>query len=265
MGTTLQCCSASTKVNIIVSILIIRTISGIYYSIFSNQKESYKSVKRITGFYPGAIVCYVQALRHHSASNTVHKNGSRDSNERLEYLGDSVLNTVVAELLFNRFPYKNEGFLTEMRSKIVSRESLNDLAIKIGLSHIVQYDKRAIGLHTKNSIFGNALEAFIGAIFLDGGFELAKRFILKKLITHLDLDTLQHVEKNHKGRLIEWSQKQGSTIEFDTQEDTSRKQRIFNIKVIVNGEVVGSAEHISKKKAEQLAAEKACEFLGIKL
>jgi ribonuclease-3 len=94
---------------------------------------------------------------------------------------------------------------------------------------------------------------------------LAKKFILKKLITHLDLDTLQHVEKNYKGRLIEWSQKQGSNIEFDTQEDTTRKQRIFNIKVIVNGNVVGEAEHISKKKAEQLAAEKASETLGIKL
>ncbi len=245
--------------------MIFRTISGIYYSLFSKQRNSYKSVKRITGFFPGALTCYSQSLRHHSASNPVHKNGSRDSNERLEYLGDSILNTVVAELLFNRFPYKNEGFLTEMRSKIVSRESLNDLAIKIGLSHIVQYDKRAIGLHTKNSIFGNALEAFIGAIFLDGGFSLAKKFILKKIITHIDLDTLQHVEKNYKGRLIEWGQRQNALVEFDTQEDNSRKQRIFTIKVLVNGSVLGVAEHISKKKAEQLAAEKVSESLGIKL
>ncbi len=245
--------------------MIFRTICGIYYSLFSKQRNSYKSVKCITGFYPGSLTCYSQSLRHHSASNPVHKNGSRDSNERLEYLGDSVLNTVVAELLFNRFPYKNEGFLTEMRSKIVSRESLNDLAIKIGLSHIVQYDKRAIGLHTKNSIFGNALEAFIGAIFLDGGFSLAKKFILKKIITHIDLDTLQHVEKNYKGRLIEWGQRQNASVEFDTLEDNSRKQRIFIIKVLINGDVLGVAEHISKKKAEQLAAEKVSESLGIKL
>ncbi len=245
--------------------MIFRTISGIYYSLFSKKRNSYNSVKHITGFFPGALTCYSQALRHHSVSNPVHKNGSRDSNERLEYLGDSVLNTVVAELLFNRFPYKNEGFLTEMRSKIVSRESLNDLAIKIGLSHIVQYDKRAIGLHTKNSIFGNALEAFIGAIFLDGGFSLAKKFILNKIITHIDLDTLQHVEKNYKGRLIEWGQRQNALVEFDTQEDNTRKQRIFTIKVIVNGSVLGVAEHISKKKAEQLAAEKVSESLGIKL
>ncbi|MBP9689592.1 MAG: ribonuclease III, partial [Bacteroidia bacterium] len=97
-------------------------------SLFSNQRSDYNRIKHITGFYPGTISCYIQALRHHTASTTVHKNGSRDSNERLEYLGDSVLNTIVAELLFNKFPYKSEGFLTEMRSKIVSRESLNDLA-----------------------------------------------------------------------------------------------------------------------------------------
>ncbi len=245
--------------------MIWRTTSGFFLSNFSSSRTSYNNIKKITGFYPGVITCYIQALRHHTASNLVHKNGSRDSNERLEYLGDSVLNTVVAELLFNRFPYKNEGFLTEMRSKIVSRESLNDLAIKIGLSHIVEYDRRAISIHTKNSIFGNALEAFIGAIFLDGGFYLAKKFILKKLITHIDLDTLQYTEKNFKGRLIEWGQKQNSAIEFDTLEDNSRKQRIFTVYVKVDGSTMGEAEHISKKKAEQLAAEKACEALGVKI
>lgn len=243
--------------------MILRSASGLYLSNFSQHKQTYNSIRKITGFYPGVITCYIQALRHHSASSTIHQNGSRDSNERLEYLGDSVLNTVVAELLFNRFPFKNEGFLTEMRSKIVSRESLNDLAIKIGLSQIVQYDRKAIGIHTKNSIFGNALEAFIGAIFLDGGFELAKKFILTKLISHVDLDTLQFTEKNFKGRLIEWSQKHARSVEFETLEDTTRKQRIFTIKVLVDGQVLGEAEHISKKKAEQMAAQKACEGLGV--
>lgn len=245
--------------------MIRRTTSGLYLSTLSHHKKTYNSIRKITGFFPGVITCYLQALRHHSASSTIHQNGSRDSNERLEYLGDSVLNTVVAELLFNRFPFKNEGFLTEMRSKIVSRESLNDLAIKIGLSQIVQYDRKAIGIHTKNSIFGNALEAFIGAIFLDGGFELARKFILSKLITHLDLDALQFTEKNFKGRLIEWSQKNTRTVEFETHEENGRKQRLFSIKVLVDGKVLGEAEHISKKKAEQMAAEKACESLGVKV
>lgn len=241
----------------------VRATSGFFLSFFSKHAILYKHVKSIAGFYPLAISCYLQALRHHSASTTIHQNGSKDSNERLEYLGDSVLNTIVAELLFFKFPYKGEGFLTEMRSKIVSRESLNELAIKIGVSQIVQYDRKAIGMNTKNSIFGNALEAFIGAIFIDGGFKLAKHFILTKLITHIDLDTLQHTEKNFKGRLIEWGQKLNTPVAFDTTEDQQQKQRIYIVDVTVDGKLVGKANHLSKKKAEQLAAQKACETLGV--
>jgi len=196
-------------------------------------------------------------------STTIHENGSRNSNERLEYLGDSVLNTAIAELLFNRFPYKNEGFLTEMRSKIVSRESLNDLAIKIGLNNIVEFDKRAIGYNTKNSIFGNALEAFIGAIFLDGGFYVAKKFIKRKLLTHIDIDKLQNTETNFKGRLIEWSQKNSKVIEFDSEENSDKRQRIYKIRILIDRVLMGEAEHISKKKAEQLASQKACESIGV--
>lgn len=196
-------------------------------------------------------------------STTIHENGSRNSNERLEYLGDSVLNTAIAELLFNRFPYKNEGFLTEMRSKIVSRESLNDLAIKIGLNNIVEFDKRAIGYNTKNSIFGNALEAFIGAIFLDGGFYVAKKFIKRKLLTHIDIDKLQNTETNFKGRLIEWSQKNSKVIEFDSEENSDKRQRIYKIRILIDRVLMGEAEHISKKKAEQLASQKACENIGV--
>jgi len=207
----------------------------------------------------------LQALRHHSMSSTIHQNGVRDSNERLEYLGDSVLNTMVAELLFTKFPFKDEGFLTEMRSKIVSRESLNDLAQKIGLNEIVDFDKRAVGQNIKGSIFGNALEAFIGAIFLDTGFYGAKRFIEKKLLTHIDIDKLEFTEKNFKGKLIEWTQKNNKTITFDSDEEITRKQKIFKVRVKIDGEEYGSAEHLSKKKAEQLASEKACDKLNLQL
>jgi len=198
-------------------------------------------------------------------SSTIHQNGVRDSNERLEYLGDSVLNTMVAELLFTKFPFKDEGFLTEMRSKIVSRESLNDLAQKIGLNEIVDFDKRAVGQNIKGSIFGNALEAFIGAIFLDTGFYGAKRFIEKKLLTHIDIDKLEFTEKNFKGKLIEWTQKNNKTITFDSDEEITRKQKIFKVRVKIDGEEYGSAEHLSKKKAEQLASEKACDKLNLQL
>lgn len=196
-------------------------------------------------------------------STAIHENGSRDSNERLEYLGDSILNSVIAELLFNRYPFKSEGFLTEMRSKIVSRESLNELAVKIGLDQIVVFDKRAIGLNTKNSIFGNALEAFIGAIFLDRGFYFARKFITTKLIAHVDIDKLQTTETNFKGRLIEWSQKNNKTIEFECEEQAKQRQKIYRIRVLLDRVLMGDAEHISKKKAEQMASQKACEAIGV--
>jgi ribonuclease-3 len=209
------------------------------------------------------MICYEQALRHHSASATIHQNGSRDSNERLEYLGDSVLNTIVAQLLFNRFPFKDEGFLTEMRSKIVSRESLNELAIKIGLNHIVMYDKRAINNHNKNSIFGNALEAFIGAVFLDAGFYTARTFILEKLLSHIDIDKLQHTETNFKGRLIEWAQRNSKQVEFENTEEMDRKQKIYKVRVLLDRVLMGEAENLSKKKAEQMASQKALEMLSV--
>lgn len=243
--------------------MIWKSITGFYLSNFSKQKILYREIKNIAGFSPTRLSCYFQALRHHSMSTTIHENGSRNSNERLEYLGDSILNTVIAELLFNRFPYKNEGFLTEMRSKIVSRESLNDLAIKIGLNNIVEFDKRAIGFNTKNSIFGNALEAFIGAIFLDGGFYTAKKFIKQKLLTHIDIDKLQTTETNFKGKLIEWAQKNNKIIEFENEEMALNRQKIYKIRVLMDRVLTGEAEHLSKKKAEQIASQKAFKNLGI--
>ncbi|MFI5221051.1 MAG: ribonuclease III [Bacteroidia bacterium] len=243
--------------------MIIKALTGFYLSNFSRHKRLFRKVKSISGITPVRLSCYYQALRHHSVSTTIHESGYRDSNERLEYLGDSVLNAVIAELLFNKFPYKNEGFLTEMRSKIVSRQSLNELAIKLSLDEIVEFDKRAIGFNTKNSIFGNALEAFIGAIFLDHGFAAAKRFIKLKLLAHVDIEKLESTETNFKGRLIEWSHKFNKNIEFECEELTFQKNKIYRIKVLLDRVLTGDAEHLSKKKAEQLAAQKACEALGV--
>ncbi len=245
---------------------MLRTLlSGIYYSYFHSQKTVYRKIVKIAGFYPAKFSCYLQALRHHSVSTAIHQSGMRDSNERLEYLGDSVLNTVIAEMLFSRFPFKDEGFMTEMRSKIVSRESLNDLAQKIGLNEIVLYDRRAVGQNLKGSIFGNALEAFIGAVFLDRGFYGARNFIKHKLLTHIDVDKLEFTEKNFKGKLIEWTQKNNRTIDFESDEEISRKQKIYKVRVKIDGEEYGAAEHLSKKKAEQLASEKTCEKLNLQL
>jgi ribonuclease-3 len=212
---------------------------------------------------PFNLSCYQQSLRHHSSANKIHTSGSKDSNERLEYLGDAVLNSVVAEYLFKKYPYKDEGFLTELRSKIVSRVSLNDLALKIGLSNLVEYDKKSMqNINVRNSIFGNALEAFVGAIFLDKGYNKSRYFIIEKLIRHhVDVDKLQQTEKNFKGRLIEFTQKAGMNLDFNVSELSHGKQKIYKLSVIIDNKLFGEAEHTNKKQAEQQASEKALDLL----
>ncbi len=229
----------------------------------AKQRALALQIKSITGFKPSRLVCYEQALRHHSVSKTIHHNGSRDSNERLEFLGDAMLNAVIAEYLFKKYPYQDEGFLTQLRSKIVSRESLNDLAMKIQLNKLVVYDRRSMhNINLRNSIFGNALEAFLGAIFLDGGFSTCRDFILDKLLKyHVDVDKLEHTETNFKGRLIEFGQKKSLNVEFDVEERPDGKQKLFTIKVLVDKEIKGQAEHTNKKKAEQMAAQKALDSI----
>jgi ribonuclease-3 len=236
-------------------------LSYVYKTRVSKHRNTYRSIRAITGITPSNIFCYLQALRHHSASVKIHENGSRDSNERLEFLGDAVLSAVVAELLFKRYPVKDEGFLTEMRSKIVSRESLNALAMKIGLNELVQYDKRALGAQLRNTIFGNALEAFIGAVYLDKGYEAAQQFILRKLFIHIDIDKIQQTETNFKGRLMEWAQRNAKVVEFEAQEIPDGKTKIYRVHVLVDKTPMATAENHSKKKAEQMAAEKTFEAL----
>lgn len=232
-----------------------------YY--FSKDRVLFIRIKQITGIAPLNLSCYKQSLRHHSIASKIHNSGSKDSNERLEFLGDAVLNSVIAEYLFKKYPYKDEGFLTELRSKIVSRVSLNDLALKIGLSELVEYDRKSMqNINVRNSIFGNALEAFIGAIFLDKGFKKSKYFIIEKLLRlHIDVDKLQQTEKNFKGRLIEYTQKSGMNLDFKVDELAHGKQKIFKVSVIVNKKMFGEAEHTNKKQAEQQASEKALELL----
>jgi ribonuclease-3 len=232
----------------------------------AEQRELARKIKTITGFNPVRIKPYQQALRHHSVSKTIHANsGSKDSNERLEFLGDAMLNAIVAEHLFKKYPFKDEGFLTQLRSKIVSRESLNSLAIKLNLNQVVSYDKKALqNISLRNSIFGNALEAFIGAIYLDGGFEICKKFIIDNLLRfHIDVDKLEVTETNFKGRLFEYCQKNSIPMEFETSDYPDGKNKIYKVKVILNGEPKGLAEHISKKKAEQIAAQRTFELLGL--
>ena len=208
---------------------------------------------------------YHLAMRHSSAG-TEEREGFIESNERLEYLGDAVLSMVVAEFLFNKFPFKHEGFLTEIRARIVNRESLNQLARTIGLAELIEYNGASRkGSQSFKSIYGDALEALIGAVFLDRGYAFCRKFILKKLIIpHFDLHILIKTDSNFKSKIIEWSQKENRDVKFEVTESKSEKHiKKFEAWVIVDDKPLSQGFGLSKKKAEQNAAEKSCQLLNI--
>ena len=205
------------------------------------------------------------AFRHRSAA-VMLKNGTKNSNERLEFLGDAVLGSVIAEELFKRYPYKSEGFLTEMRSKIVSRANLNQLSRKLGLNELIEFDSKIINYPAKQgSLLGDAFEALIGAVYLDKGYDFTHSFILQRIIKpHVDIHTLENTETNFKSKLIEWCQRHGKDVTFELiANNEGESSKLFTIQVTVDGENKGSGRDYNKKNAEKLAAEKACEALGI--
>ena len=189
--------------------------------------------------------------------------GLRSSNERLEYLGDAVLGAVVAEMLFKKFPFREEGFLTEMRSKLVNRDHLGRLAKKTGMDFFINQQGNAQQLH--RSTYGDAFEALIGAVYMDYGYTRAKEFILHRIIRHhVDLDEIQKSELSFKSRLINWSQRERKKILFEQFEEIeSGGKKLFRVIVFVSGTEAGKGEDFSKKRAEETASEMACKTLGI--
>lgn len=228
---------------------------------FSPNKAVYNSIKNIFGFYPGNVFLYKLALRHKSATKKM-VNGLRINNERLEYLGDAVLSSVVADFLFKRYPYESEGFLTDMRSKIVSRAALNKLSLKLGLnSHIMSGGKQ--GNHGR-SAGGDAFEAFIGAMYLDKGYDFTKKILVKRIIcVHFDMDHLEETEVNYKSKIIEWSQKNKNSTQFTVIDQIGEKyKKQYVVAVIVDDKEISQAKDYSIKGAEKLAAEKAWVILN---
>lgn len=214
----------------------------------------------ILGYSPRYLPYYQVALMHRSKIEEIAEN-----NERLEFLGDAILGAVVAEYLFKRYPYQPEGYLTELRSRIVRRESLNALALKMGLDKIVQYNQADRGL-SRSHIFGNALEALVGAVYLDVGYPKTRSFILKQMIKgYIDIEHLESTDTNYKNQLLSWAQRQGKKVHFDTlDEKMEGARKVFTMGILWDGRVVGQATGYSKKEAGQMAAQKAIEALGIK-
>jgi ribonuclease-3 len=217
------------------------------------KTATHHTIKNLLGFWPGNIRLYELAFRHRSIAKEI-KDGVKDSNERLEFLGDSVLGAIVTHYLFNKFPYKDEGFLTEMRSKMVSRVYLNKLALKIGLDKLIQYDPSN---RLYKSICGDTFEALIGAIYLDKGFKFTHQVVYSRIIKfHVDIEELQNQDINFKSKLINWSQRSRKSILFDSREEfDSEKQKLYYVTVLVDDVPLGEGVGFSKKSAEQSAAE----------
>jgi ribonuclease-3 len=227
------------------------------------QKEFIKSIEQIIGASPKNKLLYQLAFRHTSASKHNGINSFKESNERLEFLGDSVLGMVVAEYLFKKYPFKDEGFLTEIRSRIVNRESLNVLARRIGLDKLIEFDGQR-NFH-RTSMFGDAMEALIGAIYLDKGFAFTKKFIISKLLSnHFDLNEVISNNTNYKSTILSWAQADGRKVEFLIVEEKGKNHsKEFIAQVLVDAQVISSGSGWNKKKAEQDASRRACEILSI--
>jgi ribonuclease-3 len=239
--------------------MLLNSLFKLVFSSDKQEKDLIRSLRNLLGFYPNNISVYQLAFSHRSISRETD-NGVPLSNERLEYLGDAVLGAVVADILFKKFPYRDEGFLTEMRSRIVSRENLKNLAVKFGVDELLQKEA-AIG--TYRSMYGDAFEALIGAIYLDKGYAKTQKFILERIIRiHVDLHEIEQTEKNFKSLILNWGQREKHSIVFETVEE-EQKDRLIKVRLLVDDKEVAVGVDFVKKKAEQIAAQAACTTLGL--
>lgn len=236
---------------------IIRRFYNIY---FSSEKDFARKIKPLLGFTPVRLGVFKQAFYHRSMN--VDQGNKSFNNERLEYLGDAILSTIVAEYLFKKYPGKHEGFLTKMRSKIVRRQTLNEIADKMGLDLILsEYSQGKMS----NTMLGNALEAMVGALYLEFGYQRTSAYVIKQiLMRYLDIHALEQQNDNHKSIILEWSQKNGHEVEFVQMSKVKNDKRdYFRMAVMVDGDKISEAEDFNKKAAEQRAAELAILELNI--
>ncbi len=225
--------------------------------LFRKDRESYFCFYKILGFFPRNIRFYQQALLHKSTSVRSEK-GRPLNNERLEFLGDAILDAIVGDIVYKHFEGRREGFLTNTRSKIVQRETLNKLAVEIGLDKLVKYSTRS---SSHNSyMYGNAFEALIGAIYLDQGYERCKQFMEEKILkNYIDLDKMSRKEVNFKSKLIEWSQKNKMEVSFELIEQSLDRDYnpMFHTEVLIENLPAGTGTGYSKKESQQNAAQMA--------
>lgn len=222
-----------------------------------NKREFSSRLKKILGFRPGNLKLYEVAFIHRSATFTL-PSGEKVNNERLEYLGDAILDAVLSDFLFEKFPDANEGFMTKIRSRIVNRDVLNQLAISLGINTLLISNINSV--HPTKNLYGDALEALIGSIFLDKGFKKTKKVFIKNVLNkYLDLDTIVKTDTDYKSLVFEWVQKHKLNLVFTFNEeyDFNLKRSVFSTTLIIDKEELGQGHGDSKKEAEQEASKKA--------
>jgi ribonuclease-3 len=231
---------------------------NIKYRLFSkNRKEPYLLFKKLLGFYPKKIEYYQLAMLHRSVSIPI-ENGIDLSNERLEFLGDAIFNSIVTDILYHRYENKTEGFLTNTRSKIVKRESLNKLALDLGIDKLMNVSKNLNNNVTRTNLNGNALEALMGAIYLDYGYKKCKLFIEKRLLKHfIDIDNLILNEINFKSQLIEWCQKHHLKYQYTLLKDeiVNSNNHHFLTQLAIENKTISKGTGTNKKESEQNASQ----------
>jgi ribonuclease-3 len=238
--------------------LFLKRINGTY---LVDKREFSSRLKEILGFRPGNLKLYEIAFIHRSATFTL-PDGKKVNNERLEYLGDAVLDAILSDYLFEKFPDANEGFLTKIRSRIVKREVLNQLAVSMGINKILISNISSVNL-TKN-LFGDAFEALIGAVFIDKGFKKTKKLFIKNVLNkYLDLNLIVKTDTDYKSMVFEWVQKNKSNLIYTYNEeyDFSTKKSVFSTILIIDKVESGRGQGSSKKEAEQEAASQAWKLL----
>ncbi|MGI2262292.1 ribonuclease III [Candidatus Cardinium hertigii] len=237
-----------------------RRFLNLFQYIFIKQNPATQQlvsfIRAVTGMMPINLALYKVALQHSSIEE------GHTSNERLEFLGDAILSAIVADYLFKKYPLKEEGFLTDIRSKLVNRDALNGLARKIHLDKLLHYDTNLVKPIRHKFMYGNALEAFIGAVYLDHGYERCQKFVIDYLIVnYISLKELIEHDTNFKSKIIQWAHKHHLQVVFKILEEKQCEHyKEFTAQVLIGEKVMGEGTGRTKKCAEQMAAQQALQY-----
>ncbi|MFK7950629.1 MAG: ribonuclease III [Saprospiraceae bacterium] len=239
---------------------LIRLIRRFYNYYLSPDKAFVRRITTLVGFVPANVNLFTLAFSHKSSSN--QELYAVQNNERLEYLGDAILGTIIAEYLFRKYPNRDEGFLTKMRSKIVNRKIMNRMGDSMGLDLFIVHSNNS---RLSRSMLGNALEALIGAVYLDVGYHRTQRFVIRKILkSHVDVRGLETYDDNYKSQLLEWCQKNKKEVAYNVLDKFKLENRDrFKVAVMIDGNQKAAAEDFSKKAAEQKASHRALLKIGV--